>query len=77
MRRDLPASDAPSSSGTRRIGQISQNKRIQLPDDIALQAAMDLLVGHAVLRATIGATVIIFIILAGVKPLERRFISVK
>jgi putative Mg2+ transporter-C (MgtC) family protein len=38
---------------------------------------MDLLVGHAFLRATIGATVIIFIILAGVKPLERRFISVK
>jgi putative Mg2+ transporter-C (MgtC) family protein len=38
---------------------------------------MDLLVGHAFLSATIGATVIIFIILAGVKPLERRFISVK
>jgi hypothetical protein len=48
--------DAAMSSGTRRLGQISQNKRIQLPDDIALQAAMDLLGGHAFLRARIDGS---------------------
>jgi hypothetical protein len=36
--------DAPMSSRGRRIGQIGQNERVQLPDDIALQAAVDFLV---------------------------------
>jgi putative Mg2+ transporter-C (MgtC) family protein len=40
-------------------------------------AGIGLAVGGAMYTAAIGATVIIFIILAGVKPLERRFISVK
>ena len=42
--------DAPMSIDTRRIGQISQDERVQLPDDVALQAAMDFLVRHAFLR---------------------------
>jgi len=40
-------------------------------------AGIGLAVGGGMYTAAIGATVIIFIILAGVKPLERRFISVK
>lgn len=36
--------DAPMSSSTGRIGQVGQNERVQLPDDIALQAAVNLLV---------------------------------
>jgi putative Mg2+ transporter-C (MgtC) family protein len=40
-------------------------------------ARIGLAVGGAMYTAAIGATVIILIILAGVKPLERRFISVK
>jgi putative Mg2+ transporter-C (MgtC) family protein len=40
-------------------------------------AGIGLAVGGGMYVAAIGATVIIIIILAGVKPLERRFISVK
>lgn len=40
-------------------------------------AGVGLAVGGGMYTAAIGATVIILIILAGVKPLERRFISVK
>lgn len=40
-------------------------------------AGIGLAVGGGMYTAAIGATVIILIILAGVKPLERRFISVK
>jgi hypothetical protein len=36
--------DASMSSGMRRIDHISQDERINLPDDTALQAATDLLV---------------------------------
>ena len=36
--------DAPMSSGKRRIGQIGEDERVQLPHDIALQAAVDFLV---------------------------------
>jgi ferric hydroxamate transport system permease protein len=45
--------DAPMSSCTRRIGQISQNERVQFPDDIAFQAAVNFLVRHAFLGPTI------------------------
>lgn len=41
------------SSGGRRIGKIGQNERVQLPDDIAFQAAVDFLVRHAFLRPSI------------------------
>jgi putative Mg2+ transporter-C (MgtC) family protein len=40
-------------------------------------AGIGLAVGGGMYTAAVGATVIIFIILAGVKPLERRFIAVK
>jgi putative Mg2+ transporter-C (MgtC) family protein len=40
-------------------------------------AAIGLAVGGGLYTASIAATVIILIILAGIKPLERRFISVK
>ena len=40
-------------------------------------AGIGLAVGAGMYTAAIGATVIILIILAGIKPLERRFISVK
>jgi putative Mg2+ transporter-C (MgtC) family protein len=40
-------------------------------------AGIGLAVGGGMYTAAIGATIIILIILAGVKPLERRFISVK
>jgi putative Mg2+ transporter-C (MgtC) family protein len=40
-------------------------------------AGIGLAVGGGMYTAALGATVIILIILAGVKPLERRFISVK
>jgi putative Mg2+ transporter-C (MgtC) family protein len=40
-------------------------------------AAIGLAVGGGMYTASIAATVIILIILAGIKPLERRFISVK
>ncbi|PXW26442.1 MgtC/SapB family protein [Paraburkholderia caballeronis] len=40
-------------------------------------AGIGLAVGGGMYTASIGATVIILVILAGVKPLERRFISVK
>ena len=40
-------------------------------------AGIGLAVGGGMYTASVGATVIIFIILAGVKPLERRFIAVK
>jgi len=40
-------------------------------------AGIGLAVGGGMYTAALGATVIIFVILAGVKPLERRFISVK
>ncbi|CAM2155074.1 Protein MgtC [Pararobbsia alpina] len=40
-------------------------------------AGVGLAVGGGMYTAAIGATVIILIILAGVKPLERRFITVK
>ena len=36
--------DAPMSSTTLRIGQIVQDERVQFPDDIALQTAMDFFV---------------------------------
>jgi hypothetical protein len=45
--------DAPMSRSRRRIGQISQDERVQFADDITLQAAVDLLVRHAFLRPTI------------------------
>jgi hypothetical protein len=45
--------DAPMSGSRRRIGQISQDERVQSPDDIALKAAADLLVRLAFLRPTI------------------------
>ncbi|AJX95008.1 hypothetical protein BG24_3149 [Burkholderia pseudomallei PB08298010] len=41
--------DAPMSSGAHRISQIGKDERVQLPDDIALQAAMNFLVRHALL----------------------------
>jgi putative Mg2+ transporter-C (MgtC) family protein len=40
-------------------------------------AGVGLAVGGGMYTAAIGATIIILIILAGIKPLERRFISVK
>lgn len=40
-------------------------------------AGVGLAVGGGMYTAAIGATIIILVILAGVKPLERRFISVK
>lgn len=40
-------------------------------------AGIGLAVGGGMYTASVGATIIILIILAGVKPLERRFISVK
>jgi putative Mg2+ transporter-C (MgtC) family protein len=40
-------------------------------------AGIGLAVGGGMYTASVGATVIIFTILAGVKPLERRFIAVK
>lgn len=40
-------------------------------------AGVGLAVGGGMYTAAIGATVIILVILAGIKPLERRFISVK
>jgi putative Mg2+ transporter-C (MgtC) family protein len=40
-------------------------------------AGIGLAVGGGMYTAAIGATIIILIILAGIKPLERRFISVK
>lgn len=40
-------------------------------------AGIGLAVGGRMYTAAIGATIIILVILAGVKPLERRFISVK
>lgn len=40
-------------------------------------AGVGLAVGGGMYTAAVGATIIILIILAGVKPLERRFISVK
>jgi hypothetical protein len=46
--------DAPMSSSSRRIGEIGQNERIQVTDDIAFQAAVDFLVRHAFLRPTIN-----------------------
>lgn len=36
--------DAPMSSDPRRIGQISEDERVQFPHDIALQASMNFLV---------------------------------
>lgn len=36
--------DAPMSRETRRIGEISEDERVKLPHDIALQAAMNFLV---------------------------------
>jgi len=45
--------DAPMSSGAARIGQIGQNEGVQLPDDISLEAAMNLLLGHAFLRSAV------------------------
>lgn len=36
--------DAPMSRDARRIGQISEDERVQFPHDIALQAAMNFLV---------------------------------
>ncbi|CAE6864139.1 hypothetical protein R75461_08156 [Paraburkholderia nemoris] len=40
-------------------------------------AGIGLAVGGGMYTAAIGSTIIILIILVGVKPLERRFISVK
>lgn len=40
-------------------------------------AGIGLAVGGGIYTAALGATIIILIVLAGVKPLERRFISVK
>jgi putative Mg2+ transporter-C (MgtC) family protein len=40
-------------------------------------AGIGLAVGGGIYTTAVGATVIIFVILAGVKPLERRFIAVK
>jgi putative Mg2+ transporter-C (MgtC) family protein len=40
-------------------------------------AAIGLAVGGGMYTASIAATIIILIILAGIKPLERRFITVK
>jgi len=33
--------DAPMSRGASRIGQIGKDERVQFPDDVAFQAAMD------------------------------------
>ncbi|CAL8480678.1 Protein MgtC (plasmid) [Caballeronia sp. S22] len=40
-------------------------------------AGIDLAVGGGMYIASVGATIIILVILAGVKPIERKFISVK
>ncbi|MGF6979872.1 hypothetical protein QFZ94_008389 [Paraburkholderia sp. JPY465] len=45
--------DAPMSRSAGRIGQVGQNERVQLPDDIALQAAVNFLVRHAFLGSSL------------------------
>ena len=36
--------DAPMSSNAGRVGQVGKDKRVQLPDDVSFQAAMDFFV---------------------------------